>query len=279
MSDLQYRNLGLDLIDNGVWVENERTNTRCLTGRTKIFTYDTNDKYPIPTTRKAFHRSAVAELIGYIQGITNAQEMADLGSPTWFDNANKNKSWLDNPNRKGHNDMGFIYGAIGHNFGGIDQFEKVYNNLKNKIDDRGEIITYWKPDAFNEGCLRPCMHSFQFTLLDGTLDMTAVQRSCDVPLGLVANMQQCYVFLKLMAQITGNKSGIVTHIIHKPHIYENQYHDFLIQMQREPIDCHPEIEIPSYLQTLDDVMNLKNVDDFVLRNYESHPPIKYQFTE
>lgn len=276
--ETQYIALGKSLIENGTWIDNPRTGVRCLTGRTVVFTYDCEkDNYPMITLRKSFWKSAASEIIGYLQGVTNAQEMADLGSPTWFANANENNSWLNNPHRKGENDMGFCYGAVGHDFGGIDQFKKVIDDLSNGVDDRGEIITYWKPDEFYRASLRPCMHSFQFTLIDGVLDMQATQRSADVPLGLVANAQQCYLLLSLVAHVTGHTAGMVTHVINNPHIYENQYDDFLKMMDREPIPCEPTLTIDG-ISTWDDIMNIKNLSGWSLDGYEHHDPIKFEMT-
>ena len=62
--------------------------------------------------------------------------------------ANETQDWLDNPLRKGTDDMGRVYGVIAKDFGGVDLIHKVYNNLKKGVDDRREIITFlrfWLP--------------------------------------------------------------------------------------------------------------------------------------
>jgi thymidylate synthase len=276
----QYLELCKVILENGTWIVNERTGKRCLSGRTTIFTYDVGNKdYPMLTTRKVFPKMTLAEPIGYWQGLTSAADFRKLGTKTWDANANKTKEWLSNPNRKGEDDMGKVYGYFGHNFGGINQFHKVYNNLKKGIDDRGEIITYWKPDQFNEGCLRPCLHSLQFNLAGDTLDMTASQRSTDVPLGLVANMQQCYLMLYLMARITGHKAGVVTHVLNQPHVYEDQIELLKVQVERQPLDCKPELYVCESIQTWEDIMDIKNMDKFFVTGYESHESIDFPFSE
>jgi thymidylate synthase len=281
--DIQYKTLGKNLLQKGVKIKNPRTGVNCITGRTAIFEYDLQkDFYPIITLRKSPYKMPIAELVGYWQGLTNANDFAKLGAKTWFANSNKNVSWLNNPNRKGENDMGYVYGAVGHNFGGINQFKKVYDNLSNGIDDRGEIITYWKPDEFPKGCLRPCMHTFKFNLIGDILDVTINQRSCDVPLGLVANVQQAYMTLLLMARITGNKAGKVTHIIDNPHIYENQIDTFVELIERSALECSPSLEING-IHSWNDIMSIKTIDDisehFVLSGYESQGPLEFEFTE
>lgn len=278
--DKQYNTLGKDLLENGVWVTNERTGKKCLTEETVIFTYDLRtESFPIITSRQAPFKLGVAEVVGYWQGLTSAEDFRNLGTKSWDANANLNKSWLNNPSRKGEDDMGMVYGYFGHNFGGVNQFEKVYNNLRKGIDDRGEIITYWKPDQFDEGCLRPCLHSIQFNLLGGVLHMTATQRSCDVPLGLVANTQECWIMLELMARITGNKVGKVTHVINQPHVYEDQVDLFKMQMERGFVECKPELTICESIQTWADIMKLENTDKFTLTNYEYLGKITFPFSE
>src|SRR5690606_1617258 len=142
------------------------------------------------TTRKSPYKSAIAELLGYLRGYTNAQQFAALGAPTWFKNANETDAWLKNPARKGQDDCGLIYGAVARNFpmaggGTIDLVKKVYEHLRAGIDDRDERITFYNPGVFHLGCLRPCMYEHHFSLLGDTLYLNSSQRSCDVPLGLV----------------------------------------------------------------------------------------------
>lgn len=278
--DKQYTNLGRSLLTDGTWITNNRTGKKCLTGETVIFTYDLReDFFPIITTRQAPFKLGVAEIIGYWQGLTSAADFRRLGTKSWDANANLNKAWIANPNRKGQDDLGKIYGHFGHNFGGVNQFKKVYENLRKGIDDRGEIITYWKPDQFDEGCLRPCLHSLQFNLIGDELHMTATQRSCDVPLGLVANTQECWLMLGLMARVTGNKVGKVTHVINQPHIYKDQVHLFTKQMDREPIPCSPELIICDSIQVWEDIMFLEDTSKFQLKGYKSHDKISFPFSE
>ena len=275
----QYLDLVKRVLDEGIWVENERTGKRCLTTETAIFTYDVGGGvYPIITTRKCFPKMSLAEPIGYWQGLTNAADFRNLGTKSWDSNSNLTPSWLANVHRKGKDDMGKVYGYFGHNFGGVNQFRKVYDNLRHGVDDRGEIITYWKPDQFHEGCLRPCLHSIQFNLLGNVLSMTATQRSTDVPLGLVANMQQCYIMLYLMARVTGHKAGKVTHVINQPHIYEDQIEGMRVQVGRVPLKCSPKLVVCDSIQVWDDIMALKNMGCFTLEGYESHERIDFPFS-
>ena len=282
---IPYLELSERILSEGKWVVNKRTNTRCLTVINDDFTYDVSaGKLPLVTTRKAPFKLAVAELLGYLRGYTNAQDFADLGAPTWFENSNSNTSWLNNPNRKGENDMGLVYGAVARNWPNnsnptqpIDTIRKVVNDLMNHEDDRGEIITFWNPGMFEQGCLRPCLYSHHFSVLDGTLYLNSTSRSADTPLGLVANMVQVYVLLALMAKITGLKPGAAYHKIINAHIYEDQIELMKEQIMRVPYEP-PTLKINPDIKTFEDIETWVTPDDFILEGYQHHPPIKYPFT-
>ena len=65
----QYLDLCQRIVDEGVWVENERTGKRCLTVVNADLTYDVaGNAFPLVTTRKRFWKAAVAVLLGYIRG-------------------------------------------------------------------------------------------------------------------------------------------------------------------------------------------------------------------
>ncbi|GAL10722.1 thymidylate synthase [Vibrio astriarenae] len=102
----QYLDLCQRIVDEGTWIENERTGKRCLTVINADLTYDVaNNQFPLVTTRKSFWKAAVAELLGYIRGYDNAEDFRKLGTKTWDANANLNEAWLNNPYRKGEDDM------------------------------------------------------------------------------------------------------------------------------------------------------------------------------
>jgi len=224
----QYLELCRRIVEEGEWVENARTGKRCLTIINADLTYDVSaNEFPLVTTRKSYWKSSIAELLGYLRGYSNAADFRAIGTKTWDANANQNTDWLNNPYRKGEDDMGRVYGVQGRSWqkpdgGSIDQLKKIVDDFTNDIDDRGEIMTFYNPGEFHQGCLRPCMHTHTFSLLNDVLYLTSYQRSCDVPLGQNFNQIQVFTFLKLMAQITGKKPGLAYHKIVNAHIYEDQ---------------------------------------------------------
>jgi len=279
----QYLDLCKRIVEKGDWVENERTGKRCLAVINADLEYDVkNNQFPMITTRKSFYKSAIAEFLGYIRGYDNAADFRALGTKTWDANANLNEAWLNNPARKGTDDMGRVYGIQARSWkkpdgSVIDQLKKVVDNLTNGIDDRAEIITFYNPGEFDIGCLRPCMHTHTFSLVGDTLHLTSYQRSCDVPLGLNFNQVQVFAFLALMAQITGKKAGTAYHKIVNAHIYEDQLPLMRdVQLKRKPFDS-PQLKINPKIKSLEDLETWVTMDDFEVVGYECHDAIKYPF--
>ena len=280
----QYLDLCQRIIDEGHWIENKRTGKRCLTVVNADLTYNVADnEFPLVTTRKSYWKSAIAELIGYLRGYSNAADFRKLGTKTWDANANENEAWLSNPYRKGDDDMGRVYGVQGRSWqkpdgGSVDQLKKIVDNLSKGIDDRGEILSFYNPGEFHMGCLRPCMHTHTFSLLGDTLYLTSYQRSCDVPLGQNFNQVQVFTLLKLMAQITGNKPGIAYHKIVNAHIYEDQLELMRdVQLKREPF-ASPVLHINPDIKSLEDLETWVTMDDFEVTGYQCHEPIAYPFS-
>lgn len=283
------------IYENGIDLKNARTGEICRTVINIDMTYDAStNKAPITTTRKPAPRLAIAELLGYIKGVTSAAQMRALGAKSWDANANENAAWLTNPNRKGEDDLGLIYGAVGKNWpvampalegkaspvsakASIDLFHKVYNNLKKGVDDRGEIITFWNPGMFHLGCLRPCMYEHQFSLLGDDLYLNSTQRSSDWALGTDANKLQVWVLLRLMAQITGKNPKLAFHKNVNCHIYGPQLPLVPTQLAREMYE-EPTLDINPDIKTLQDVEDWVTLDDFKITIPRTHDKIEYPFS-
>ncbi|WGK81955.1 thymidylate synthase [Vibrio aestuarianus] len=278
----QYEDLCQRVIDEGTWIENNRTGKRCLTVINADLEYDVAaNEFPLVTTRKAFWKSAIAEMLGYLRGYDNAADFRKLGTKTWDANANLNEAWLNNPHRKGEDDMGRVYGVQGRAWakpdgGTVDQYKKIIDNLSKGVDDRGEILSFYNVGEFHMGCLRPCMFLHQFSLLGDTLYLNSIQRSNDLPLGQVFNAPQTFFLLAITAQITGLKAGKVFHKIVNGHIYEDQLELMKEQLKREPY-APPKLIINPEIKSLEDLETWVTVDDFEVIDYQHHEPIKYPF--
>lgn len=281
----QYLDLCRRIIEEGEWVTNSRTGKRCLTVIDANLEYDVRDgTLPILTTKKTFWKSAIAEMLGYLRGLTNAADFRALGTKTWDANANETAAWLESPYRQGVDHMGDCYGAQLRRFHDrdgkpFDQLRKVYEDLRKGYDDRREIMTFWNPAEINRACLAACMHTHTWSILNGHLYLTSYQRSYDAPLGGPFNAIQVAWLLMVMAQITGLKPGKAFHKIVNAHIYEDQVELMRdVQLTREPFEP-PKLALNPDIRTLEDLETWVTVDDFSLvGEYRHHPAIKYPFS-
>lgn len=272
------------VLETGVWVVNQRTGKRCMTVINADLEYDVSSGHlPVLTTKKLFWKPAIAEMLGYLRGYTNAAQFRAIGCNTWNANANDNEAWLTNPFRKGEDDMGRCYGAQGRDWRNpegerIDQLRNVYEDLRQGIDNRSEIMTFMNPGERDRACLNACMHTHTFSILGDKLYLTSYQRSDDLPLGHGFNQVQVAWLLMIMAQITGLQPAKAFHKIVNVHIYEDQIALMRdVQLKREPLPL-PKLEINPKIRSLEDLETWVTPDDFTLTDYQHHPAINYPFT-
>ena len=287
--------------------------------------YDMADGFPAVTTKQLFSAQSFGEMLGFWRGVDNAEVFRKLGVKVWDANANTNGQWLANPYRKGTDDLGRIYGvqargwryAVGGDslgvpiYESIDQLRKVYDNLRQGIDDRREIVLHWNPAELDQMALPPCHLMYQFGLEPLTLDeriswyqnttgdaveprdctiqfmdsagiptnrlcLSMYQRSCDVPLGVPFNIAGYAWLLHVMAHLTNTVPGTFNHFMHDVHIYVNQIDAMREQLTRDPKPL-PAFWMNPAIRTMDDMDNHAEPSDFRLVGYEHHPAIKIPF--
>jgi thymidylate synthase len=100
--------------------------------------------------------------------------------------------------------------------------------------------------------------------------------SNDFPIGMCYNMVQCWLLLRLMAQITGKNPRFTYHRSVNSHIYGPQLAQVPLQLERSPL-AEPTIDINPDIKSLADVVNWVTPADFIITVPETHPPIKYPF--
>ena len=165
----QYLEVMKDVLDNGELVYNSRTKTNTLTTLNHTLKY-TPDDFPLVTTRKSYWKQAICEMLCYIRGYDDLRQFHSLGVHTWDANV---KAWKS-ASKYDDYDTGLIYGASAEKVG--VGYNDILVQLKHKSTDRGIIWNFWNPEYFSQGCLRPCMYSHQFNVLDGKLHLTSIQR-------------------------------------------------------------------------------------------------------
>lgn len=292
-----------DILETGEWVENSRTNTRCLTKINVDLKYNVGKgEFPILTTRKVGIKTAIGEVLAYMRGYTNLEQFHKVGVHSWDANA-KHPDWLNSPYYRGEGDVGLIYGGIANNLPYIEwgkynqdrliamspmkhPFLDIYERIVKGDDNRRLIWSFWHPNMFHLGCLPPCMYEHQFSLVNDKLYLNSTQRSADMPIGVgSANMVQCYFILWLMAKLTGKEPMIANHRIVNAHIYENQIEGVKLQLAQKVSKLKPKFVCLREF-TIEDVLDdtrptALTPDDFKViypTGYKQPPSIKFPFT-
>lgn len=260
------------ILDEGKWVKNERTGVNCLTVPFLDFTYRPED-VPLLTVKQCFPVSSIAERIGYWRAYDNAQQFADIGSPTWFKDANK-PSWQNNLNCKGENDMGAAYGASTQ----PHEIPELLNKINSHQDDRGLVMNFWRPELFDKACLRPCLFQTIYNILDDKLNVRATQRSMDFMCGAPFNSFSLWMENKLFSTVAGLEQGEVRHNIVNAHIYEPHLEGAYEMLQRKPLDINPVVEVSDWVKSFDDIIHKDNHarDYFKLTGYEHLGKIPFE---
>lgn len=245
------------ILDEGKWVKNKRTGVECLTVPFLDFTYKPDD-VPLLTVKQCYPVSSWAEMLGYYRRYDNAQQFADIGSATWFKDANK-PSWQNNPNCKGLNDMGRVYGAATE----PHEIPDLLNKIAMHEDDRGLVLNFWRPELFDKGCLRPCMFKHTFSIVDDTLYLRSDQRSSDYFLGKPYNAFSVWVKNKIFSQVAGLEQGEVRHNITNAHVYAPHIEAVQEMLRRTPLDINPKVEVSSKIKMMSDIY----IPDWHARDY------------
>ena len=98
------------------------------------------------------------------------------------------------------------------------------------------------------------------------------QRSCDIGLGVPFNIASYALLTHIVAHMTGLAVGEFVYCMGDAHIYNNHIAALEEQIKRRPYDM-PTLTIQAAAgsrQRLEDW----TVDDFLVNNYQCHPPIK-----
>lgn len=94
------------------------------------------------------------------------------------------------------------------------------------------------------------------------------QRSCDVAIGLPANLAQYAALTLMIAQVTGYEVGEYVHSFSDAHIYADQV-DKVEELLKRESRPFPQLKI---INKKDDLFAYR-VEDFEVENYDPHPGI------
>lgn len=103
---------------------------------------------------------------------------------------------------------------------GLDQFQKVVNELRANPTSRRAIIQIWNPDQDLKSGGVPSGHCyFYFSIREGRLNLTANSRSVDAWIGEPPNLLTLAKLQQDIAARLGVESGILTRFIMSYHMY------------------------------------------------------------
>lgn len=250
--------------------EGNRKGDRTGTGTRSVFGYqmrfDLAEGFPLVTTKKMFIKGTVAELLWFISGSTNCNDLPENVRHWWT-------PWADE-----NGNLGPTYGEQFRQatWVSMDGTVKVVDQLKDTLDgiikdpnSRRHIISLWHTPAMNQTNL-PCCHGtvIQFYVNDGKLSCQMYQRSADTFIGLPVNIASYALLTHMMAQQAGLGVGEFIWTGGDVHLYENHVEQAWEQLRREPFP------LPTLILNKAPSLFEYKIEDFVIDNYECHPAIK-----
>ncbi|AAT75778.1 thymidylate synthase [Mesoplasma florum L1] len=280
----QYLELVNEILKDGEKRE-DRTNTGTISKFGVQKRYDLREGFPLLTTKKVFYKAIFHEMLWFIKGDTNIKYLVENNVKIWnewpYENFKKSSEFnnetlqefverLKNDNEfcNKWGDLGPVYGKQWRDFGGIDQFAKLINDIKKNPFSRRHIVSAWNPAEVDNMLLPPC-HSFWqvYVSKDGWLDLQLYQRSGDVFLGVPFNIASYALLMELIAKECNLKARYFVHTIGDAHIYLNHLEQINEQLKRKPLPLC-KIKINSEKSIFDIAF-----EDIEIEGYESHAKI------
>ncbi len=246
---------------------------RTGTGTTSVFGYqmrfDLNEGFPLVTTKKVHLKSIIHELLWFLTGSSNNNDLRARGVTIWDE-------WA-----RPDGDLGPVYGVQWRSWPKadgthIDQIAEVIRTLKTNPDSRRIIVSAWNVADLDKMALMPCHAFFQFYVAPpteagqrGKLSCQLYQRSADIFLGVPFNIASYALLTHMVAQQCDLAVGDFIWTGGDCHIYSNHTEQVALQLSREPRP-YPTLTI---LRKPDSIFDYQ-YEDFEITGYDPHPAIK-----
>ena len=256
----QYLDLLRHVRDHGA-PKNDRTGTGTLSVFGYQMRFDLSTGFPLVTTKQLHLKSIIYELLWFLRGDTNIRYLREHGVTIW-------NEWADPDG-----ELGPVYGKQWRSWptadGNVDQLAQVVEQIRKNPDSRRLIVSAWNVGELDRMALLPCHALFQFYVAAGRLSCQLYQRSADVLLGVPFNIASYALLTHMVAQQCELSAGDFIWTGGDCHLYLNHLEQADLQLSREPYPA-PELVIRRRPSTLFDY----EFEDFEIRNYRYHPPIK-----
>jgi thymidylate synthase len=265
-------------------------------------------KIPLLTTKQVAWKTCFKELMWFIRGDTDNQNLQKQNVHIW--DANGTREFLDSRGLANYPEgvLGPVYGYQWRHFNapyscgkdvphwsrieesepvysltdrvekppsyaGVDQLQKIITVLRDPVErtSRRLIMTAWNPLQIDQMALPPCHVLAQFRVRGGDrLSCALYQRSGDIGLGVPFNIASYSFLTHLLAKHCGLVPDEFVHFLGDAHIYESHIESLKIQMERTPL-AFPRIQIKSTKEKIEDY-DLGDIE--FLEQYLHHPKIE-----
>lgn len=293
----QFHELCQSVLDHGQF-KPDRTGTGTVSAIGRSITYQLSPAFePAITTKKLAFKAVKGELLGFFRGYDSAAQFRALGCGVWDKNANEDNpvspnAWLRNPNRKGVDHLGAIYGvqwtrwrdtklartpaederyrSRGYELvarddaRGVSVWERTINQLEEALRalikdpySRRVIVSGWRVDDLDAMALPPCHVAYWWGVMpDGKLHGTLWIRSNDLFLGHPFNAASMGIFTAIMARLSGHEPGSVTIFISDAHIYKDHLEQTKELLSREAFEP-PQLWLSDNIRRITDEADIK----------------------
>lgn len=253
MGEKAYLELVKDILENGV-DKDDRTGTGTLSVFHRSLRFDLQKGFPLLTTKFVPFKSVLAELLWFISGSTNNNDLLKNGCTIW-------NEWVDE-----NGELGEIYGFQWRDFSNYESFDQLQwliDEIKSNPNSRRLYVTSANPLSRNNQALDCCHNYFQVHILDGKLNLYFQMRSTDVFLGLPFNIASYAILAHMLAAECGYEVGELVYSGVDVHLYKNHLEQAKIQSSRITGEF-PFLEIASEPKSI----FRYNVDDFKVIGYK-----------
>lgn len=238
---------------------------RTGTGTKSIFgaqlRYNLRDGFPLITSRRIKFECVVDELLWFLSGSTNVNDLPERTQPWW-------RPWA-----KVNGDLGPIYGQQWRDwealYAYVDQIKEVISEIKRNPDSRRLIVSAWNVGELHLMALPPCHVLFQFYVADGKLSCQLYQRSADMFLGVPANIASYSLLTHMIARECDLAVGEFIWTGGDCHVYRNHAEQVEEQLSR---NVRP---FPTLVFTPAERSGIFSyeADDIGVLGYDPHPHI------
>ena len=251
LADTKYLDIVQNILDNGALGQN-RTGMLAYKLPHQIMQFDLEKEFPILTTKFVAFKTSVKEILWIWQKQSNdVRVLQQWNCHVWDE-------WMQ--------EDGTIGKAYGYQLAKYHQVDTLLKTLKENPQSRRMVVSMWNVEDLPEMALQPCAFLTMWDVsADNRLNCMLVQRSGDMGLGIPFNMAQYAALVCMIAQVSGLRPGLFTHVINNAHIYENHVEALKTQLARRNeaypaprLRLNPEIK---------DFYDFK-LEDIVLENYQ-----------